>query len=180
MFDHRFKGSHPNPRRAIAVAAAVLALAFAGGALAQPAGGHGGAHHAMMGHDGGDGFLGQAIARAQSKLNLNTSQKLMFDNALAQSKAARESGRALHQKVKDALTAEVAKPEPDLAAVAAVADGVQQQGITLRHQVRDAWLQLYGTFSPEQKAVVRDMLQSHLAHMESFRQKLKERFSGAG
>ena len=134
----------------------------------------------MIGAGGGDGFLGHAIASAQAQLNLNTSQKLMFDNALAQSKAARETGRALHQKVKDSLTAELAKTEPDLAAVAAVADGVQQQGIALRHQVRDAWLQLYATFSPDQKAVVRDMLQNHLAHMESFRQKLKERLSGAG
>ena len=120
------------------------------------------------------------LRRAQAKLNLNTSQKLMFDNALAQAKAAHESGRALHQKVKDSLAAELAKTEPDLAAVAAVSDGVQQQGIALRHQVRDAWLQLYATFTPDQKAVVREMLQNHLAHMESFRQKLKERLSGAG
>jgi len=181
MFDYLTQGSRPNPRRAIAAAATVFALAFAGSALAQPAGDHAGPHHAMMGAGGGaDGFLGHAIARAQAKLNLNTSQKVMFDNALAQTKAARESGRTLHQKVKDSLTAELAKAEPDLAAVAAVADGVQQQDLTLRHQVRDAWLQLYATFSPEQKAVIRDMLQSHLAHMESFRQKLKERFSGAG
>jgi Spy/CpxP family protein refolding chaperone len=102
----------------------------------------------------------------------------MFDNA--RSGELRESGRALHQKVRDSLAAELAKMEPDLAAVAAVADGVQQQGIALRHQVRDAWLQLYATFTPDQKAVVRDMLQNHLAHMESFRQKLKERLSGAG
>jgi Spy/CpxP family protein refolding chaperone len=179
MFDPLLQ-RRPNPRRAFAAAAMVLALAFAGSAVAQHDGGPGASHHAMMGAGGGDGFLGQAIARAQAKLNLNTSQKLMFDNALAQAKAARESGHALHQKVKDSLTAELAKAEPDLAAVAAVADGVQQQGIALRHQVRDAWLQLYATFSPEQKAVVRDMLQNHLAHMESFRQKLKERLSGAG
>ena len=102
----------------------------------------------------------------------------MFDSAVAQTKAARDSGRALHQKVKDALTAELAKPEPDLAAVAAVADGVQQQGIALRHQVRDAWLQLYATFSPEQKAVVRDLMQQHMARMGSFRQKMKDRMSG--
>lgn len=180
MFDHRFQRSYHSPRRAIAVAAAILAVTLAGSTFAQPAGGHGGAHHAMMGPGGGDGFLGQAIARAQAKLNLNTSQKLMFDNALAQTKAARESGRALHQKVRDSLAAELAKPEPDLAAVAAVADGVQQQGLSLRHQVRDTWLQLYGTFSPDQKAMVRDILQNHMARMESFRQKIKERFSGEG
>jgi Spy/CpxP family protein refolding chaperone len=179
MFDHLLQ-RRPNPRLAFAAAATVLALAFAGAAVAQPGGVPGDSHHAMMSAGGGDGFLGHAIGRAQAKLNLNTSQKLMFDNALAQAKAAHESGRALHQKVKDSLTAELAKTEPDLAAVAAVSDGVQQQGIALRHQVRDAWLQLYATFTPDQKAVVREMLQNHLAHMESFRQKLKERLSGAG
>ena len=59
------------------------------------------------------------------------------------------------QKVHDALTAELAKPEPDLAAVAAIADGVQASNQTLRQSVRDQWLQLYATFTPEQKAVVR-------------------------
>ncbi len=127
MFDHLLQ-RRPNPRRAFAAAATVLALAFAGTAVAQHGVGPGGSHHAMMDAGGGDGFLGHAIAGAQAKLNLNTSQKLMFDNALAQSKAARESGRALHQKVKDSLTAELAKTEPDLAAVATVADGVQQTG----------------------------------------------------
>ena len=178
MFDSLSQASRFNTRRAIAVASAALAFAFGGSALAQPAHGHGGPHG--MGADGGDVMLGHLITNAQAQLKLNTSQNGMFDAAVAQTKAAHESGRALHQKVKDALSAELAKPEPDLAAVAAVADGVQQQGTALRHQVRDAWLQLYATFSPEQKAVVRDLMQQHMARMESFRQKIKDRMSGAG
>ena len=171
-------GSRFSPRRAAAVTAAALALAFGGTALAQPAGGHGGPHGAMAGP--GDEMLGHLIDHAQVQLNLNTSQKLAFDSAVAQTKAAHESGRALHQKVKDALAAELAKTEPDLAAVAAVADGVQQQGTALRHQVRDTWLALYATFSPDQKAVVKDLLQKHMARMESFRQKMQDRMHGAG
>ncbi len=84
------------------------------------------------------------------------------------------------QGVKDALAAELAKPEPDLAAVAAAADSAQQQALALRHQVRDAWLALYATFSPEQKAVVKGILQQHLAKMESFHQKMLERHSTGG
>lgn len=166
--------------------AAALALAFAGSAMAQPAGGpggfggHGGPHAAMMGQGGGDEMLGHLIAHAKAKLNLNTSQQVMFDAAVAQTKAARESGRALHQKVKDAMAVELAKSEPDLAAVAAVADSVQQQGIAPRQQVRDAWLQVYATFTPEQKGIVRDLLQQRMAHMESFRQKMKDHLSGGG
>jgi Spy/CpxP family protein refolding chaperone len=186
MLNRRVAGSRFCPRRTAAATAAALALAFAGSALAQPAagpggfGGHAGPHGAMMGQGGGDEMLGNFIARAQAQLKLNTSQQVMFDTALAQTKAARESGRALHQKAKDAMVAELAKSEPDLAAVASVADGVQQQGIALRHQVRDAWLQLYATFSPEQKAVVRDMLQKHMARMDSFRQRMKDHLFGAG
>jgi Spy/CpxP family protein refolding chaperone len=179
MLDKRFQRNHHSARVAVAAAAAALAMAFGGSVLAQPAGPHGGPH-AMMGAGGGDEMLGHLIAHAQAQLKLNTSQSGMFDAAVAQTKAARDSGRALHQKVKDALAAELAKPEPDLAAVAAVADGVQQQGIALRHQVRDAWLQLYATFSPEQKAVVRDLMQQHMARMDSFRQRIKAKVSGVG
>jgi Spy/CpxP family protein refolding chaperone len=191
MFSMPNQGSRFGLRHTAAATAAALALAFAGSALAQPGGGpggfgpggfggHPGAHAAMAGPGGGDEMVGHIIARAKDKLNLNTSQQLKFDANVAQSKAARDSGRALHQQVKDALTAELAKPEPDLAAVAAVADGAQQQGLALRHQVRDAWLALYATFSPEQKAVVRQILQNHVARMDSFRQKMKEHLQGAG
>ena len=61
-----------------------------------------------------------------------------------------------------ALATELAKAEPDLAAVAAVGDDVQAKNLALRHQVRDAWLAVYSTFSPDQKAIVRDALrQAH-------------------
>ena len=186
MFGRPHSGSRFCPRRTATATAAALAVAFAGSAMAQTAGGpggfggHAGPHAAMMGQGGGDEMLGHLIAHAKASLNLNTSQQVRFDAAVAQTKAARESGRTLHQKVKDAMAVELAKAEPDLAAVAAVADGVQQQGIALRHQVRDAWLQLYATFGPEQKAVVKDLLQKHMARMESFRQRMKDHMSGAG
>ena len=114
---------HQKLRRTTVAAAASLAFAFcAGTALAQPAGMHGP-------HGGGspDDMIGHLIAHAKTQLNLNTSQQGMFDSAVASSKAARESGRALHQTVHDALAA-VGEAEPDLAAVAAAADNAQAQG----------------------------------------------------
>ncbi len=164
-----------SPRRAAVAAAAAFAFTLAGAALAQPVGAPGG-HGGPMG--GGDEMFGHVIAHAKANLNLNTSQQTMFDAAVAQSKAAHQQGLALMQKVKDAMTAELAKSEPDLAAVAAVADDARAQGQTLRTQVRTQWLNLYATFSPEQKAVVRDMLQKRMARMESFRQKMREHFQG--
>jgi len=149
---------------AVAVASVV---AFSGAALAQPAHPHGGPGQ------GGADFV-HVFAGLKSQLNLNTSQQLMWDNAVAQTKAAHTAGRANMQKVHDAMTAELAKPEPDLAAVAAVADSVQSGNQTLRQGVRNQWLQVYATFSPEQKAIVRDALSKQLARMESMGAKMRE------
>src|SRR3954464_15211327 len=123
-------------RLAVASAAAVIWLSGAA-ALAQP-----GPH----GHHGGDVAFG--IPALKGQLNLNTSQQTMWDNAVAQTKAARDTGRANMQKIKDAMTAELAKAEPHLAAVAAIADDVQAGNTALRKQVRNAWLSVYATFSP--------------------------------
>lgn len=151
---------------AAGVAAFAAAALLAGPALAQA---H--EHHGPRG--GGDVAL--VIAALKGQLNLNSSQQVMWDNAIAASKAARDSGRANFARVHDALTAELAKAEPDLAAVSAVADDVQTRNIALRRQVRDTWLALYATFSPDQKAVVRDALKSRMARMEQFREKRMQR-----
>jgi len=41
--------------------------------------------------------------------------------------------------------------------------------------VRDAWLALYGTFTPDQKTVVKNALKDKLARVDAFRQKMRER-----
>lgn len=151
--------------------AAAIAAAMAlgtGTALAQPAGGPHGA-------GGADAMIGHLIAHARSELNLNTMQQGMFDQAVADSKLARETMRGHRQTVKDAMQAELANAEPNLAAVAAVADTAAEQGRALRTKVRAEWLALYATFAPEQKAIMREMLQKRIAHGESFGQKMRER-----
>jgi len=157
-----------NYRRIAAAAAAALAMTLGSGAApAQPMGG-------PHGPGAGEAMIGQIIQRAKAQLNLNTSQQLMFDAAAAQGKAAREAGRAHHQKVKDAMRAELAKAEPDLAGAARIADDAEQQVRTQRQQLRAQWLTLYATFTPEQKAVVRDMLQKRMDHAEAFHQKMRQ------
>jgi Spy/CpxP family protein refolding chaperone len=78
------------------------------------------------------------------------------------------------------LNAELAKAQPDLAAVAAAADSAQAQNSTLRHQVRAAWLNLYGTFSPDQKAVVKAAIEQRLARMDQRRAKMMQRHGLGG
>ena len=168
--------SHRSLRTFAGVAAIALATAFGTQfALAQAAGGPGDphAHHGMVGPDE---MIGHLIAGAKSQLNLNTSQQGMFDTAVADSKAAFQSGRALHQKVHDTLQAELTKTEPDLAAVAAVADAAMDQGRAQRKAIRAEWLALYATFTPDQKAVVKDMLQKRLAKADSLKDKVREHF----
>jgi Spy/CpxP family protein refolding chaperone len=154
--------------RMAAVAAAAL-IGISGVAAAQP-------HHGHGGSGGGDFLMG--IAALKGQLNLNTSQQTMWDNAVAAGKAARDSARASHQKVHDTLTAELAKAEPDLAAVATATDAARDSAATQHRQVRDAWLNLYGTFTPDQKTVVKNALQQKLTRMEQFREKMRQRHAG--
>jgi Spy/CpxP family protein refolding chaperone len=133
---------------------AVLSVALA--AVAMPAPAHEGTPLAML-------------QKIESQLNLNTSQQQQFDAVLAQSKAARATARASFVQVRSALQTELAKSEPDFAAVAALGDGVRQQNEALRKQTRDAWLALYATFTPEQKALTRDTIQAGLDRMAARR-----------
>jgi len=59
-----------------------------------------------------------------------------------------------------------------------VSDNAQAQGQALRKSVRAQWLALYATFSPDQKAIVKQMVQARMAKAESFHEKMKERFKG--
>lgn len=175
MYPSGSRSSRFCPRRAAMATATVLALTCGSTAFAFPMGGPGG--------PGGPGLFGEhmimLLDEAKTRLQLDTSQQQLWDGALAQTSAARESGRALHQKVKDAVRAELAKPEPDLAALAAITDDAQTQGQALRRQVRDQWLKLYATFNSQQKGIVRDLLQQKMARMEQFRHRMREHFGGA-
>ena len=171
----------PHARRLALAAAAAVALAFAApAAIAQTAGAPGApGMHAMHGGDSLDGLLPHLLAKAKASLNLNTSQQVQFDNALAEGKAKHAQMRANRQQVKDALKLELAKPAPDLAALAAASDAAELANSTLRKEARAPWLALYATFTPEQKAVVRDLLQQRLDRAESFRERMQEHLRNA-
>jgi hypothetical protein len=161
--------------RAVTIAASTaLALTFAAGAvIAQPGGGM----HGMRGGAGGiEQMIPHMLERAKASLNLNTMQQGMWDSVVANGKAARLQARTNMQQVHATLKAQAATNAPDLAAVAAAADQAQAQNAALKKGVRDQWLQLYATFSPEQKAVVAGLLQQHLARAESFHAKMGEHF----
>jgi Spy/CpxP family protein refolding chaperone len=155
---------------AAAVIAAALVSLASSGVVAQPA---------HRGHGfGAPGDFTQVIVGLKSQLGLDTSQQTLWDSAVAQSHSARDAARTNFAQVKAALDTELAKPEPDLAAVAAVADSVRSANDALRKQVRSAWLALYANLSAGQKGIVRDALQARVARFEALRQKMLERRGG--
>jgi Spy/CpxP family protein refolding chaperone len=109
------------------------------------------------------------LGKVKSELKLNTSQQVQWDAVVAQTKAAHDSVRTNFDQLKIALQAELAKPEPDFAAVAVLADGVRDQHAALHKQTRNAWLALYATFTPEQKAVARDAISAGIERMQARR-----------
>ena len=161
-------------RGLVAVASGFFAL---GASLAGAQGHHHGGHHRGGSH--GLEVTG-VIAEVKERLALDSSQQVLWDSAVAATKAAREAGRAEFQRLHAAARAELAKAEPDLAALAMTMDQARSAGQAVRGQVRDEWLKLYATFSPAQKQVVRDELNRRLERMERFGEKMRERFGQRG
>jgi hypothetical protein len=113
------------------------------------------------------------LGKAKSNLNLNTSQQQHWDAVMTQTKAAHDASRANHEQLKAAMQAELAKPEPDFASLASLADSVREQNANLHKQTRNAWLALYATFSPEQKGVARDAIKSRIELMQQKRSRFR-------
>src|SRR2546426_8129962 len=120
------------------------------------------------------------LGNVKSDLKLNTSQQVQWDAVVAQTKAAHDAGRANFDQVRTALQTELAKPEPDFAAVAAIADGVRDQHAALHKQTRNAWLALYATFTPDQKAVARDAIRAGIERIQERRGAHRVRPSNTG
>jgi Spy/CpxP family protein refolding chaperone len=161
---HRY-AHHRVARLAVALAAAA-ALATPYAVSAQPHGGPGG--------PGGPGaFVEQVLAQLKDKLALDTSQQVQWQAALEQTKAAHAQSRTTRESVRATVDAELAKAEPDLAAIATAMDSVQAQGMAARREVRDSWLRIYAGMRAEQKAIVRDAIKSRLARMEENRGRMQ-------
>ena len=155
-------------RRVAVATAAAVALAIGTAAAAHPGGGPGGGPR-------GGSVGAQVIESLKGKLNLDTAQTKLFDQALAEAKAARAAALADRQGLRETVRAELAKAEPDLAALARSADAVEARNRALRNQVRELWLRLYATLSLEQKAVVRDALAAAMERREAGRERMQER-----
>lgn len=121
----------PSIARPMQVAAAIvfgLGVAASGGAAAGgpmrgaaggPVGGPPGAPGGMIEH---------VLASMKDRLALDSSQQVMFDRIRAQTVAAHDQASAMRADVRAKVDAELAKAEPDLAAVSAFFDNAEEQG----------------------------------------------------
>jgi len=159
-------------RRPAAIASAVLlaaTLAVAGTSRAD------GPRHGPAAGPAGGGLVEHVIAGLKDRLALDSSQQLMFDQARTQTLAARDQALAQRKDVRARIDAELAKGEPDLAAVATLVDGMDDQGRAARHAARDQWLKLYANLRADQKVVVRDAIRERLAHADGMRDQMRQR-----
>lgn len=102
-------------------------------------------------------------------LRLTPEQQSAWQAIEAKQQAQREARRQSRAEVRKAFQAELAKPEPDLAHVAALRDQARERNLRAQRELQDMRLKLYATFSPEQKAVVRDFLKLRLARAGHWR-----------
>lgn len=153
--------------RLLGVVAAAMALSIS--AHAQP-------FAPPAARDNPEAMIAGMLQAAKARLNLDSSQQQAWDNAVAQSKAAHQTIGANRQRLHDMAEVELAKPEPDLAALAALADQIHQTNHDAHVAARNEWLKLYAMLSPEQKAVVRDGIAARVARMEQFRERMREHF----
>lgn len=118
-------------------------------------------------------MMGRHADRIAEKLKLTPDQRVQFDAMIEKSKAQRESMKKTHEDMHAAMKAEFAKPEPDLAALAAKGDEVHGQMAAAHREIRDGWLKLYATMSPEQKGMVKVMLMHHMKMMHHMRERMR-------
>ena len=158
-------------RPAVIASALLLAATLAVAGTSRADGPRKGPH----GGSAGGGLVEHVIAGLHDRLALDSSQQLMFDQARTQSLAARNQAIAQRKDVRARIDAELAKGEPDLAAVATLVDGMDDQGRAARHAARDQWLKLYANLRADQKVVVRDAIRERLAHADGMRDQMRQR-----
>jgi uncharacterized membrane protein len=109
--------------------------------------------------------MGHHAERMAEKLKLTPDQRAQWDAMVQKSKAQHEAMRKQHREMHEAMKAELAKPEPDLAALAATGDAARASGMAAHKELRDGWLKLYATMNPEQKGMVKKAIIWHMKKM---------------
>lgn len=123
------------------------------------------------GHFGQGGGILAGLEKIHTKLQLTAVQEAAWQEAVSLGTSINGQVQSLHTQAKAAADAELAKAQPDLAALAQQSDATHQQVAALHKQVRDKWLAVYATLSADQKTIVADFLRQRQQRFEQFRRK---------
>lgn len=107
-----------------------------------------------------------------AKLKLTPAQMTQWDAMVQKTRTQHEAMKKARHEMHEAMKAELAKPEPDLAALAARADAMHDQMRAAHREVRDGWLKLYATMNAEQKGVVKHAIIWHMKKMHHMRMRM--------
>ena len=126
-------------------------------------------------HEGRDFF---PLQRIHDKLHLTPEQEKTWQGLAQQGKAAHKDFREQRAEMKTHALQELGKTDPDLAGLAAQADRFADEQTQSRRQLRQKYLEFYATLSAEQKAIVVNMIKTHLEKADSRREKFQQQRKG--
>ena len=113
----------------------------------------------------------------EQSLRLTPEQKTQFDAAVAATQRALLSMALVGWQMKDRLGAELAKPRPDLDAIARAQDDAIEQTRPAFKEARVEWARLYAMLDPEQVRVARAYVEDRLEMLERATRAAAEAFA---
>ncbi|MED5370249.1 MAG: periplasmic heavy metal sensor [Myxococcota bacterium] len=106
------------------------------------------------GHHGGKGIFGPGMHHVLAELDLSEEQQALAKELRDEARANHESERAEREQAMDSALTELAKAEPDSAALHAIVDQQLATMSTRMHDGVDAFLTLHATFTEAQRATL--------------------------
>jgi hypothetical protein len=106
-------------------------------------------------------------------LRLDPAQQAQFDVAVAATQRALLSVAFVGLQLKDRLAEEIAKPKPDLGALARAQDEMVEQARPAFREARDEWTRFYALLDPSQVARARAFVERKLRRLEHIGDELR-------
>jgi hypothetical protein len=125
---------------------------------------------------------GLGFGDLEQTLRLNPEQKVQFDTAVSATQRAFLSVALVGMQMKDRVGAELAKPRPDLDAIARAQEDAVEQTRPAFREAHVEWARLYAMLDPSQVRIARSYVDEQLerferaasAALELFGKKLKQ------
>ncbi|HXZ49527.1 MAG TPA: hypothetical protein VEG27_10925 [Usitatibacter sp.] len=108
----------------------------------------------------------------ERSLRLDPAQKAQYDAAVAATQRALLAVGLGALEMKERVASELAKPKPDLHALARSQDEIVERSRPLFREARDEWARLYAMLDPKQVAATRAFVEEKLHGLEGLGESL--------